>query len=340
MLKRLLSSLGVFSFVFLFASASVFAVPLTRIRFTPATVSLNEGETTTVEVRLDEPIISMDPDEAFVSIALTASTPGVVTFDASPVVFDDSEWAQVKTFDITAIENDVENEDVVLTVTGTASSGSEYYNGFANTMQVTILDNDGPEDDLNGDNIPDNTQNNVGGYTSSITGKTVAMDVGEDCELTTDDMTEEANLTVQDSDYSYTNGLFDIAGDCGAPGFMTTIKLYYYDVDSDNLVFRKYNPTTQTYAAVNDADITETTIYGHNVTIVTYDLTDGGELDTDGLVNGEFEDPAGLASEIEQEAVATLADTGSPMIVPTLAALVLLVSAAIPIIVHPKRSTD
>ncbi|MBP7807167.1 hypothetical protein KA047_01585 [Candidatus Saccharibacteria bacterium] len=340
MLKRFFYTIGIIAVVLSFAPASVFAVPLTRVRFTPATVSLNEGETTTVEVRLDEPIISEDPEEAFVSIALAASTPGAVTFDASPVVFDDTEWAQVKTFDITAAENDVENEDAVLTVTGTASGGSEYYNGFVNTMQVTILDNDAPEDDLNGDNIPDNTQSNIGGYVSSITGKTVAMDVGEDCELTTDDMTEEVNLTAQDSDYTYANGLFDIAGDCGTPGFTTTIKLYYYDVDSDGLVFRKYNPASQAYTTVTDAAITETTIYGQAVTVVTYDLTDGGELDTDGLVNGEFEDPAGLASQIEQETAATLADTGSPMVVPAIAALVLLASAVLSIILHPKRSLD
>lgn len=335
MLKRLLSSLGVFSFVFLFASASVFAVPLTRIRFTPATVSLNEGETTTVEVRLDEPIVSIDPDEAFVSIALTASTPGVVTFDASPVVFDDSEWAQVKTFDITAIENDVENEDVVLTVTGTASSGSEYYNGFTTTTQVTILDNDAPEDDLNGDNIPDNTQNNVGGYTSSITGKTVAMDVGEDCELTTDDMTEESSLTTQDTDYNYANGLFDIAGDCGTPGFSTTIKLYYYGVDSEGLTFRKYNPSNQEYATVSGATISEATIYGQSVTVVTYQLTDGGELDTDTLVNGEFEDPAGLAEALADEAV--LANTGSPVLAAVVAALALLLGSIVPTVVILRR---
>lgn len=335
MLKRLLYAFGLIIISAVHLSGTAFA-DQPGINFTPETVTIQEGETTTVEVRLNEPIIAMDPEEAFVSLALTASEPGVVTFDASPVVFDDSEWSQVKTFDITGVDNDSENEDVVLTVSGTASGGSEYYNGFVTTMEVTVTDNDAPEDDLNGDNIPDSTQNNIGGYVSSITGKTVAMDVGEDCELTTDDMTEEANLDAQDSDYRYANGLFDIAGDCGTPGFTTTIKLYYYDVDSGDLVFRKYNPTTQEYATVSDAEITETTIYGHSVTVVTYDLVDGGELDTDELVNGEFEDPAGLAEALADDAV--LANTGSPMLLAVVvAAPALLLGSLTPVVVLSRR---
>ena len=257
MLKRLAVGLSAVIMSVLYISSPVFAAE-TRVNFTPLDNTIYEGETTAVEVRLTEPIISSDPDEAFVSIALTSSVPGAVSFNASPVVFDDSEWSSVKTFEITAADNGTVNEDVMLTITGTTSSGSEFYDAFVNTMQITVVDNDGPEDDLNGDSIPDNTQANIGGYVSSITGKTVAMDVGAGCELTTDDIAEESFLDVQDTDYEYANGLFDIEGDCGTPGFTTTIKFYYYDVDSDNLVFRKYNPTTQEYANVEDAAVSYT----------------------------------------------------------------------------------
>jgi hypothetical protein len=339
-LKQLLCGFGLVILSVTYLSSPTLAAE-TRVNFTPLDNTIYEGETTVVEVRVTEPIISSDPDEAFVSIALTSSVPGAVTFNASPVIFDDSEWSSVKTFEITAADNGTVNEDVVLTITGTTTSGSEFYNAFVNTMQITITDNDGPEDDLNGDDIPDNTQENIGGYISQITGKTVAMDVGDDCELTTDDMAEETNLAVQDTDYEYANGLFDIEGDCATPGFTTTIKFYYYDVDSENLVFRKYNPTTQEYATVTDAEITETTIYGQAVTVVTYDLVDGGELDTDGLVDGLFEDPAGLASQLEQEAAAAaLADTGSPMSVAVIASLSLLLCAALLLIANKKRSTQ
>lgn len=75
--------------------------------------------------------------------------------------------------------------------------------------------------DLNGDGIPDALQPNVGGYVSPITGKIVAIDVGGSCELTTDDITTEANLAVQDPAYEYDNGLWDFEADCGTPGHTT-----------------------------------------------------------------------------------------------------------------------
>ncbi len=154
------------------------------------------------------------------------------------------------------------------------------------------------EDDLNGDNIQDSEQNNLSGYTSSITGKKVLIDVGSGCEITTDDLMRESSLTVKDPGYEYENGLFDFAGDCGTPGFTTTIKLYYYGISKAGLIVRKYNPTTHAFtnlSASYGATLTETTIDGSLVTIASYQLTDGGPLDLDGIVNGEFEDPVGLA---------------------------------------------
>jgi len=151
-------------------------------------------------------------------------------------------------------------------------------------------------EDLNGDLVPDVEQSNISGYTSPITGKKVAIDVGDDCEITTDDIVQESNLDSQDKDYDYANGLFDFAADCGDAGFTTTVSLYYYGVEKHDAIARKFNPNTNQYSTIADASISETTIHGSPVTVVTYQMTDGGELDMDGQVNGSFEDPAGLAS--------------------------------------------
>lgn len=153
-------------------------------------------------------------------------------------------------------------------------------------------------EDLNGDEVPDNEQPNISGYTSSITGKTVVIDVGEDCEITTDDLVRESELSVQDPGYVYDNGLFDFAAACGDPGFTTTIKLYYYDVSINGLVARKHNPITNAFFNLNTygATLEQQTINGQSVAVVTYQITDGGELDVDGEVNGELVDPAGLAA--------------------------------------------
>lgn len=154
------------------------------------------------------------------------------------------------------------------------------------------------QEDLNGDEIPDSEQPNIGGYESSITGKTVAIDVGENRELTVDDMTTEANLAVQDPAYEYVSGLWDFEADCGDPGQTTTVRLYYYDVSPGSLVLRKHNPSTNAFFTIDDAGITTQTINGSSVTVVTYQITDGGERDTDGLADGMISDPAGLAQSV------------------------------------------
>lgn len=164
--------------------------------------------------------------------------------------------------------------------------------------------------DLNGDGTADALQSNTSGYQSTITGKTVLIDVGTQCEITTDDLMRESNIEVDDPDFSYENGLFDFAGDCGASGFTTTIKLYYYGVSKEGLVARKFNPNTQRYSSIPNASIEQTTINGAPVTILSYDITDGGELDTDGQVDGKFTDPAGLALANKVDSAVALGATG------------------------------
>jgi hypothetical protein len=155
-------------------------------------------------------------------------------------------------------------------------------------------------EDLNGDFISDENQSQISGYTSPITGKTVAIDVGDSCEITTDDIVQESNLDAQDAQYDYQNGLFDFAADCGEEGFTTTVRFFYYDIDSEGLVLRKHNPNTNTFFDINGATLTETTIHGRPVTVATFIITDGGELDMDGEINGEFSDPAGVATSAQQ----------------------------------------
>lgn len=172
-----------------------------------------------------------------------------------------------------------------------------------NTGDYPTLQNQPREDssveDLNGDGIIDSAQPNLSGYTSILTDKTVVIDVGEDCEITTDDIDSESSLEAPDPAYEYENGLFDFAADCPAPGYTTTIRLYYYGVSKADLVVRKYDPNTQTFfnlTGAYGATLTETTIGGNKVTVASYQITDGGDLDMDGEVNSQITDPVGLAS--------------------------------------------
>lgn len=154
------------------------------------------------------------------------------------------------------------------------------------------------DDDYNGDGLPDELQTGISSYINPVTDKRIVIDVGEACEITTDDYVEESGLATQDADYEYVNGLFDFAGDCGTPGFTTTITLMYYNVEPEDTTLRKYNENTGEYSQITSADIEALTIDSSTVTVASYTLTDGGELDMDGVEDGVFTDPAGLANFI------------------------------------------
>lgn len=149
--------------------------------------------------------------------------------------------------------------------------------------------------DLNGDGIDDAEQPNIGGYVSPITGKIVAMDMGENCELTRDDIARESDLPLSDSAFDYENGLFDFEAECTTE--TTTIKLYYYDVLKDGLIFRKFSTKINGYFTVPGAVLAQETINNQTVTIVTYNITDNGDLDMN-EEEGMIADPAGLAQSV------------------------------------------
>jgi hypothetical protein len=201
--------------------------------------------------------------------------------------------------------------------------------------------------DFNDDDIEDADQPNVATYINILTDKRVVMDVGTDCEVTTDDLTSEINLPVQDEGYDYPNGLFDFEAECDFPGINTTIKLFYYDVSIDNVVLRKFNPNTQTYADVPGVTLEQVNINGHSVAVATYQVIDGGELDTDGLENGEISDPAGLATVFTPAAAValrpaststTLAGTGLDSTSPALVGALLLVTSLFSLLLSCSKS--
>lgn len=162
--------------------------------------------------------------------------------------------------------------------------------------------NQGPIEmpDYNNDGILDEDQPNVSGYRNSDTGKIVAIDVGGDCELAVDDMTSEDQLDSQDPAYNFEGGLWEYEADCPS-GATTTIKLYYYDTSSAGKVVRKYTPNINGYFNLNSTHgltIEEQTIDGSQVTVVTFQIQDGGVLDDDKTADGTIIDPVGLASQI------------------------------------------
>jgi hypothetical protein len=178
--------------------------------------------------------------------------------------------------------------------------------GGANRVMTGIpADNDGipgtVEDaapnngDANNDGIIDTAQGHVASFVNPVTGKYVALEINAICDFSAASATAEASNAVADSGFNYPNGLMNFTASCPVPGFTATVTQYLYGVTNDGFILRKYNPNTNAYFAVSGATLEQTTIGGQTVTKATYQVTDGGSLDTDGSSNGTIVDPAGLA---------------------------------------------
>ncbi|MCZ2443163.1 MAG: hypothetical protein LC101_05245, partial [Flavobacteriales bacterium] len=66
------------------------------------------------------------------------------------------------------------------------------------------------------------------------------------------------------------------------------------DLKPNQVKPRKYNPDTKAYTDITNYTLTETTINGQHALVLTYTITDNGDLDTN-KTTGVISDPVGLA---------------------------------------------
>lgn len=176
------------------------------------------------------------------------------------------------------------------------------------------IENAGPNSgDGNNDGTADSEQKHVSSFVNSATNTYATLAVNDDCTITAISANAERVNAMQDGSYNYPAGLMDFALDCGTPGYTTAVIQYYYGDYAENLVLRKYNPSTKRYTGIPGATISRQTIDGQPVIIASYSITDGGELDTDGAANGTITDPAGpavLSATANTTKSGSLANTG------------------------------
>ena len=170
----------------------------------------------------------------------------------------------------------------------------------------TTVENAAPNNgDANGDGTADSQEANVSSYVNPVSNKYVSVQLNSACSTTSTSVTATGDQAVKDVGYSYPDGLLAFTASCGTAGYTTTINLYYYNTDPSNLVVRKYNATNKSYSALSGAVISQVTIGEQSVTKLTYQITDGGALDEDGIANGVIVDPVGLG-----QAAVTVPNTG------------------------------
>lgn len=138
---------------------------------------------------------------------------------------------------------------------------------------------------------------------------------------------KETSLAAQDASISYPAGFvnFSLTG-CPVGGTATVTVTFVGDFDPNDVVVRKFNANTKEYATIEDAVASTTTRNGEPALQITYDITDGGELDEDNEANGIIIDPVGIGISPSE---ASLADTGEgDMLYRQLAVMLLFAGAA------------
>jgi hypothetical protein len=113
--------------------------------------------------------------------------------------------------------------------------------------------------------------------------------------LTCNSANTETELTTQDGDYQYPLGLVDFCLTVPTSSTQDITLTFETELTPSDVVARKYNSITKQYGNVIDAIIIEDITDGKHVLILSYQITDGGVLDEDGIANGEVLDPVGLA---------------------------------------------
>ncbi len=170
--------------------------------------------------------------------------------------------------------------------------------------------------DANNDGTQDSTQGNVASFVNAVTGKYAALVLDSACQITVATVKAESQNAITDLLYDYPVGMMNFSADCGTPGFTTAVQQYYFNASGSGLVARKYNPNNSSYIMIDGANVASQTIGSDTATLLSFTMTDGGSLDTDGAEDGIIIDPAGLAVAVSGNTAPTpgssesLANTG------------------------------
>ncbi|MEI6088622.1 MAG: choice-of-anchor U domain-containing protein [Bacteroidota bacterium] len=144
--------------------------------------------------------------------------------------------------------------------------------------------------DANNDGIMDSYQANVLSVQDNKgIWSTVTVPNSSGCTLGDGRSTSAISLS-EDKGYSAQTNLTGFYVYCPTSGMTVTVTIVY-DKQYSSPMLRYYNPITGAYSMVNGATYGTKTIGGITKTTATYDLTDGGSLDSDGLANGIIKDP-------------------------------------------------
>lgn len=132
--------------------------------------------------------------------------------------------------------------------------------------------------------------------TNPVNDAAVVITTPSGSTITCNTAVNQSNLNVQDSAYTYPLGLVDF---CFSEAEQSNkiVLTFVTNLTPNQVVVRKYNPNTKTFATVPGAVVTETTVGGKPALQVIYTIVDNGPLDTNPIA-GEIDDPVGLGTAV------------------------------------------
>ncbi|TXG76862.1 hypothetical protein E6P97_02735 [Patescibacteria group bacterium] len=156
-------------------------------------------------------------------------------------------------------------------------------------------------------------------------GKLVHIETPSQTNITCSSALKESENIKPDDDYQYPLGLIDFCFE--TEDLTNEVRLIFVtNLKPDQVVAKKYDSVNQEYSTVQNASITQVDYQGESALLLTYTITDNGNLDLDSAT-GKIKDPIGLAS------ADGLAETGSGRVGTAL----LIISIIIASSVHPLR---
>ena len=161
-----------------------------------------------------------------------------------------------------------------------------------------VVENAGPNGgDANNDSIQDAFQTMVTTLKNAVTGGYSLLTTT--CQSNSSVSSSAESTSAVDVAFNYPAGLLSYIASCPYVGFTTTATIYDFGTfDPATAVLRKYNSALGTYTTVAGATFSTVTIGGQAALKVEYSITDGGELDQDGVANGIIVDPVGSAYQV------------------------------------------
>ena len=147
--------------------------------------------------------------------------------------------------------------------------------------------------DANGDGTQDAYQGNVASLPNGqYVWSTIEIPFSSGCSVDHATWTDPSYLK---ADLGFSSLLSTMTGFslyCPAPGATVPVTIIYdKQYDTSKAVLRHFNSTTNTFSTILGATFGTRTVGGVVKSTVSYNITDGGSYDTDGLSNGVIVDP-------------------------------------------------